>query len=105
MTGIAIVCLGTLSLTPVGDKPAGRLELEAGALKPGIVAEYRSVADSKATLTCVEAKPAITLGTSSPHPRIRPGPFEVVWTGVLSVRDPGPITLSAIVGGELTMSL
>jgi len=103
MTGIAIVCLGTLSLAPVAEKPAGRLELESGELKLGLVAEYSSVADPKATLTRVEPKPAFALGTSSPHPRIPPGPFEVVWTGVLSIRDPGPITFSAIVGGELSL--
>ena len=67
---------------------------------PASSAEYRSLADPKATVTRIEPKPAFTLGRSSPHPRIPPGPFEVTWTGVVSIRDPGPLAFSALVGGE-----
>ena len=105
MTGVATIVVLSAALVPAADKPAGRLELEAGELKPGLVAEYRSLADTKTTLTRVEPKPAFTLGRSSPHPRIPPGPFEVVWSGALSIRDPGPISFSAFVGGELTVTV
>jgi mono/diheme cytochrome c family protein len=98
MPGVAIICL--LSLPA-----AGPLDLEPGDLRPGLVAEYRSLRASKATLPRIDPKPAFTLGRSSPHPRIPPGPFEVNWSGVLAVRDPGPISFSALVGGELTMTV
>jgi mono/diheme cytochrome c family protein len=91
-----------LLLVPVGE-PKGRLEIEAEELKPGVVAEYRSQAEPKIFVTRIEAKPAFTLGRSNPHPRLPVGPFEVVYRGVISLRDPGPISFSAFVGGEVTM--
>jgi cytochrome c551/c552 len=33
------------------------------------------------------------------------GPFEVVWTGMLLVKDPGPITFRAFVGGQITVEV
>src|SRR5205823_5147488 len=42
---------------------------------------------------------------SGPHPRIPPGPFEVTWTGVLSIRDRGPIRFSAFVGGDISITV
>lgn len=80
------------------------LDLEPGDLKPGLVAEYRSIAEPHARMTRIEPKPAFTLGRSSPHPRIPPGPFEVVWSGVLQIKENGPITFSAFVGGEVTVT-
>src|SRR5947208_3457723 len=80
---------------------AGPIELEPGDLKPGLVAEYRSVAEPKARVSRIEPKPAFTLGRSSPHPRISPGRFEVTYTGVLQIKDAGAITFSAVVGGDL----
>ena len=59
--------------------PAAPLDLDPEELQPGLVAEYRSLVDSKATVLRVEPKPAFTLGRSSPHPRLPPGPFEVTW--------------------------
>jgi mono/diheme cytochrome c family protein len=84
---------------------AGPLDVEPENLKPGLVGEYRSIAEPKAVAHRLDAKPAFTLGRSSPHPRIPVGPFEVTWTGVLSIRDPGPIAFSAIVGGELVITV
>ena len=102
MIGVAIlICL----LVPPADKPLGRLDLEPGDLKPGVVAEYRSVAEKEASVTRIEPKPAFYLGRSSPHPRIPPGPFEVTWSGVLSIKETGPISFSAFVGGEATVTV
>src|SRR5262249_32625488 len=88
---------------PAADPPAGRLDLEPEDLRPGLVAELRSLVDPKATVTRIDSKPAFTLGRSSPHPRVPTGPFEVVWTGVLNVRDSGPLSFSAFVGGEVSI--
>jgi hypothetical protein len=63
-------------------------------LKPGLVAEYRSLVDPAATLTRIDLKPAYAVGDSSPHPRIPPGAFEVVWTGFLLFQDADAITFS-----------
>src|SRR5215210_8666276 len=84
---------------------AAPLELEPGDLKPGLVAEYRSVAEAEARVTRIDPKPAFTLGRSSPHPRIPPGPFEVTYSGVLQIKEKGPITFSAFVGGEVTVTV
>src|SRR5678815_2346933 len=70
-------------------------------LKPGLLAEYRSLVDPAATLTRVDPKPAYALGESSPHPRIPAGPFEVVWTGFLLIQDVDAITL----GGDATIEI
>lgn len=84
---------------------AGPLDLDPEDLRPGLVAEYRSATDPKAVVTRIEPKPAFALGRSSPHPRIPPGPFEATWSGVLTVRDSGPITFSAFVGGVVTVTV
>src|SRR5918995_1794122 len=98
MTGPALaLSLVTLSAAPLDVDPAD--------LRPGLVAEYRSVADRKATAVRLEPKPAFSLGESSPHPRLPRGPFQVTWTGVLTVRDPGPITFSARLGGDLVVTV
>jgi mono/diheme cytochrome c family protein len=85
--------------------PSAPIDLEPGDLKSGLVAEYHSVADAETRITQIEAKPAFTLGRSSPHPRIPPGPFEVTWSGVLQIKESGAITFSALVGGELTVTV
>jgi mono/diheme cytochrome c family protein len=74
-------------------------------LRPGLVAAYRSVADRDAALTRVDLKPAFYLGQSSPHPRLPPGRFRVVWSGVLHVKDPGPLTFDAYAGGEVSVTV
>jgi glucose/arabinose dehydrogenase/cytochrome c551/c552 len=86
-------------------KPPGPLEVEPEDLQPGLVALYRSLDDPDAKLARTEAKPAFSLGHSSPHPRIPSGPFEVVWNGVLLVKDPGPITFDARLCGEVLMEV
>ena len=105
MTGVTLLFLMSTPLAPVTDKPTGRLDLEAGELKPGLIADYRSLDSPTATLSQIEPKPAFTLSRSSPHPRIPSGLFEVNWSGVLSIRDPGPISFSAFVGGELSVTM
>ncbi len=84
---------------------AGPLELEPGDLKPGLVTKYLSCVTQLARLVRVEAKPAFTLGRSSPHPRIPPGPFEVTYTGVIQLKESGPITFSAFVGGDVMVTV
>ncbi len=81
------------------------LEVEPDALRPGLVAHYRTLADRESSLTRIDAKPAFHLGHSSPHPRIPAGPFEVTWTGVLDLKDGGPISFDAYLCGEVTMEV
>src|SRR5262245_35970079 len=78
----------------------GSLDVELDDLRPGLLAVYRSSADKNAVLSRVDAKPAFTLGHSSPHPRLPPAPFEVTWTGVLILKDKSPISFDAYLGGE-----
>src|SRR4051812_22042444 len=73
-------------------------------LAPGLNAVYRSLADDS-TLMRIDAKPALALGDSSPHPRIPSGPFKVEWTGVIQLRGDGPFTFEAFLGGEVTVSI
>ena len=98
---VLLVCL----LASSADKPLGRLELEPGDLKPGLVAEYRSVVEKDASVTRIEPKPSFYLGRSSPHPRIPPGPFEVVRSGVISIKEAVPIPFSAFHAGEGTLTV
>ncbi len=88
-----------------GPEKSGSLDVEPEDLRPGLVAHYRSLADKDATLYRIDAKPAFHLGNSSPHPRIAPGPFEVVWTGVLNLTEPIPLTFAAYLCGDVTMKV
>jgi cytochrome c551/c552 len=85
-------------------KPAP-LDVELEDLRPGLVAIYRSLADPGASLSRIDARPAFTLGHSSPHPRIPSGPFSAEWTGVLFLKETAPISFDASVAGELTMEV
>lgn len=96
--------LAALALWP-GGAGAGPSQVEPESLRPGLAARYRSLADPGASLERVEPKPAFTLGDSSPHPRIPPGPFEVVWEGYLRVQDVGALTFHAALGGELVVEM
>src|SRR5437763_803253 len=87
------------AVAPPGPTRAGPLDEEI-EVRPGLLAEYRSLGPETRSVVRIDAKPAFTWGDSSPHPRIPPGPFEVTWTGVLHVRDPHPVRLGAHVGGE-----
>ncbi len=84
---------------------ASPLDVEVEDLHPGLLAVYRSSVDKDAVLARVDAKPAFTLGYSSPHPRLPPAPFMVTWTGVLILKDKTPISFDAYLGGELTMEV
>src|SRR5262245_34483669 len=68
---------------------------EAEPERPGLLAHYRSLIDENATLTRVDARPAFSLGDSSPHPRLPQGPFAVTWSGMIRLREPGPIRFEA----------
>jgi mono/diheme cytochrome c family protein/glucose/arabinose dehydrogenase len=71
------------------------------------VAVYRSLVPgaADATLARVEAKPAFTLGHSSPHSRLPAGPFAVVWTGVLVAPEADTVHFAAYLGGEATLKV
>ena len=97
-----IVWFLLLCSTAFGQRP---LDLEPEHLQPGLVAEYRSASEADAIIRRIDAKPAFHLGHSSPHPRIPPGPFEVVWTGIIHLQDSAPISFSAYCGGELTVAI
>jgi glucose/arabinose dehydrogenase/cytochrome c551/c552 len=89
----------------VSAEPEGPLNYEPGELQAGLVAEYRSIGDDKSKASRIESKPAFYLGRSSPHPRIPPGPFEVTWSGVISIKERGAISFSAFVGGEVRVTV
>jgi mono/diheme cytochrome c family protein len=74
-------------------------------LKPGLVASYRSREPGGGVVERVDPKPAFTLGHSSPHPRLPPGRFEAVWTGLLLVQEADEVAFDAFVGGELRVEL
>jgi len=84
---------------------ADAVEAEPDHLRPGLVVEYRSLADPQATLSRIDAKPAFYLGHSGIHPRLPAGPFEADWSGLLWIKDPGPLVFDAWVGGELTVEV
>src|SRR5262245_20990174 len=84
---------------------AGPVEIEPESLQNGLIAEYRSLSDQRALVHRIDAKPAFYLGQSSPHPRIPPGPFEVVWQGLVHIQDAAPLRFSAFVGGEVRVEI
>lgn len=84
---------------------AGPLDVESENLKPGLVAEYHSLVEQDAIVYRIDAKPSFYLGRSSAHPRIPPGRFEVIWHGVIHIQDAVPITLSAFVGGDVSVEI
>src|SRR5262245_22399611 len=95
-----LVLAGGLAALPLHAAPA-----DPEDLRPGLLARYRSLSDSEATLTRLDRKPAFRLDHSSPHSRIPPGPFEATWSGMLLVNDEGPIRFEAYVLGELTVEV
>ncbi|HXX94921.1 MAG TPA: hypothetical protein VEN81_14950, partial [Planctomycetota bacterium] len=40
-----------------------------------------------------------------PHPRIAPGPFEVVWKGIFAIQDADTVAFGAFLAGEVTLTL
>src|SRR5436853_3294647 len=100
---IAGSSIGRSSATEVAKRSP--LEVELEVLRPGLLAVYQSLADKDAVLTRIDAKPAFTLGHSSPHPRLPPGAFSATWTGVLFLKEPAPITFDAHVCGEVTVEV
>jgi cytochrome c2 len=102
----ALLALGLmLGPTAAADEPRGPLDVEPDEVRPGLIAAYRSLDAGGAALHRIDPKPAFTLGHSSPHPRIPPGPFEATWDGLLHLQDPGPIAFHAFLGGELTVEV
>ena len=100
MRGSAL--MGVLLLGAAQQQP---LTVSGEDLRPGLVAVYRSLAKDGGTLTRIDLKPAFTLGHTSPHPRIAPGPFEAVWTGILQILDDDALTFSGYVGGEAKVTV
>lgn len=84
------------------QKPA---DIEPEETQPGLEAQYRSLVDPHAMLSRLDPKPTFNLGLSSPHPRLPTGPFEVVWSGQLLIRDSGPISFSAYLCGQIDMQV
>lgn len=99
MIGRAAFAVGALLLVVAGANG------DDVALLPGLIAEYRSEVDPAAVLARIDAKPAFSLGVSSPHPRMPPGPFVVRWRGLFLFNEPGPVRFSASVCGEVTILL
>jgi len=97
------VLLIALTLAPCAH--AAPLEVELDSLQPGLAAEYRSLTDATATLSRIDLKPAFTLGHSSPHPRLPPGPFAVAWDGILLLKEAAPVRFAALVCGEVTVEI
>ncbi len=93
------------TLVAASARADGPLEVDTADLRPGLVAQYRSRKDKTATLSRLEAKPAFSLGRSTPHPRLPNGPFEVTWTGVIHLTGTGPFTFDALVCGEVTVEV
>jgi mono/diheme cytochrome c family protein len=85
--------------------PSAPLEAAAEELRPGLVAEYRSLLEPTARLVRVEPKPAFYLDGSSLHPRLPPGPFEATWTGALLVKERGVLRFAAYLGGEMRLEV
>lgn len=79
----------------------------ATEIRAGLVASYRSLAADQRSqsVTRIDPKPAYTWGVSSPHPRIAPGPFEVIWRGLIDLRTNEPVRWSAFVGGQVTVRI
>lgn len=102
-------CAGPLALSLIAfllpTLCAGPVEVEPEQMRPGLIAEYSSRSDPTARIARIDAKPAFYLGHSSPHPRLPAGPLEVVWKGLLELKDPGPLTFDAWVGGELAVEI
>ena len=83
----------------------GADDIEPEAVRPGLLASYRSLVEADATLDRIDPKPAFSLGRSSLHPRLPSGPFEAAWDGLILVREPGPICFRAHLGGEVRMEV
>ncbi len=85
--------------------PADEDDEQIESLEQGLVATYRTLAPGSgdATLARIDAKPAFALGNSSPHPRIPPSPFEVVWKGRLDQSVPDQVRFGAYVAGDVSV--
>jgi len=91
-----------LVLLAAGQDPEPlRIDAE---LRAGLLAVYRSL-DADLPLTRIDSKPGFTWGASSPHPRIAPGPFEAVWTGVFLQPESDTLRFGAYVGGSVKVAL
>jgi hypothetical protein len=100
----ALLFLGVTFTAAAAAFAADPAPINVKTLQPGLHATYSSLA-GKETLYRVDAKPALAAGESSPHPRIAPGPFNVVWTGVIQFRGEGPFQFDAFIGGEATVRI
>jgi glucose/arabinose dehydrogenase/mono/diheme cytochrome c family protein len=92
---------------PRGARLDEAVEEPTGSARPGLLAIYRSPAESEASLSRIDPKPALWLEGGSIHPRLPPGPFEAAWTGLIRIDDgDGPaIRLSASVRGDVEVAV
>src|SRR4051812_12370915 len=97
------VLLLLLAVDGLSAKPP--LDVDPADLRPGLAASYRSLTEKAASLDRIDVKPAFHLGRSSPHPRIPAGPFEVVWSGLLSITESAATSFDAYVCGEVTLEV
>src|SRR5947207_6223807 len=98
------VILGALAAgAPPQEKSPELLKVSGDDLKSGLAAVYRGAGGT--TLHRIDPKPAFAMGDSSPHPRLAPGPFEVVWDGAFVQPENDSIRFGAFVGGEIKVTL
>ncbi|MDR3635035.1 MAG: hypothetical protein P4L84_14620 [Isosphaeraceae bacterium] len=104
---LSVLFLGLVGLLlPVrAADPPGPLDVEPEELRPGLWAEYRSLAGPGERIERLEGKPAFCLGETSPHPALPDGAFEATWRGVVQLREPAPVVFRAKVGGELKVAV
>jgi mono/diheme cytochrome c family protein len=86
-------------------KQPGPLDVEPEDVRAGLLGVYTSLVDKEAILVRVDNQPALAWGHASPHLRLPAGPLEVIWTGLLLVKDAGPLSFEAFVGGDLTLKV
>jgi glucose/arabinose dehydrogenase/cytochrome c551/c552 len=75
------------------------VDLNEVELRPGLLADYDS------GLFRIESKPAGTWGIAGPPPQVGATSLHITWTGVLELRDPGPLRLGGHVAGNVKVEL
>ncbi len=89
------------------QESADLLDADELELRPGLIGVYRSLSamEQARPLVRIDPKPAFSWGVSSPHPRLAPGPFEAVWSGVIEFFEPQPVRFGAYTSGEVSVDI
>jgi cytochrome c551/c552 len=105
-TQLTVLPFASFDLQEKRDDPI-EVDDPATEIRPGLVASYRSLAADQRSqfVTRIDPKPAYTWGVSTPHPRIAPGPFEVIWRGLIDLRTNKPIRWGAFVSGQVSVRI